>query len=138
MPAPNVTSVSITAVNYTPGDTFINVNVSIHRRIYRQATKKSRPHTLTVDVSYQSNVATFEAVSSGAVAIGTLTLLGPLPDNRREVLVPVPLGGKAMPSPANPAFNATVVLTLSPKPGNERDDDEGNDDSISDDTYDNS
>ena len=136
MPAPIVTFASITGVDYAAGDIQLFARVSIHRRIYRQAVKKNREHMLTVNVSYISNVGTVENVTSGAVLVKACALVGSLPDKRREVKVAVPLNGAAMPS-QNPNYNSTVTLTLQPKPGTDRDDDEGDDDAIDDATYDN-
>jgi len=136
MPAADVTSATVTRVlPYKPGDTVISVAVSIHRRIDRQARKKNRAHTLTVNVNYVSDLGTVENLSSGAVLVRATTLLGPLPDKHREVQVDVPLGGAPVPAGT---ITATVVLTLERKPGRERDDDDGDDDAISDETYDNS
>ena len=64
------------------------------------------------------------------------TLLGRLPDNRREVRVVIDLGTHATPA-GNATFDSSVVLMLAPKPGAARDDDNGNDDAISDDVYEN-
>ena len=135
MPAPNVVSATVTSTTYPPRSTAIEVNVSIHRRIYRQATKLARTHQLKVDVTYDSVAATSPTVSV-TVLVSATTLVGKLPDKRREVRVSVPLGTSPEPS-GDPNFQSSVTLILQAKAGTERDDDEGNDDSIDDATYDN-
>ena len=134
MPAPDIVSVTVTRTEYPPQSTAFYVDVSIHRRIYRQATKLGRAHQLEVTVTYDSIQATTVTIPA-TVMVSATTFVGKLPDKRREVRVSVPLGGNPEPG-ASPNFQSTAALILQPKGGTERDDDEGNDDSIDDATYD--
>jgi hypothetical protein len=134
MPAPNITSATVTNVAFPPGSANLNVTVSIHRRINRQARKRNRGHQLAISVTYDSANGT-ESVSA-TVLVSETTLIERLPDKRRAVLALVPIGATPPPS-GNPNFNATVQLIVAPKAGRERDDDEGDDESITDETYDN-